>query len=135
MQIFLSHAAKDADLARILRSRLKAAGFSVWAPADEIFPGDNWAQKIAEALNDSEMMVILVTPRAFESESLRRNVQFVIGSEKYAERVFTVFVGPTTEARKDIPWILLRLPHRQIESPKEFRQVVKDIRQMSLAHA
>jgi hypothetical protein len=135
MKVFLSHARKDDGLARDLRACLDHEGFSVWTPEDQISPGENWAKKVAKALDNSELMVILVTPRAFESDTLRQNVEFAIGSEKYADRVFSVFVGSTAEAGKDVPWILLKLPHRQVRSVGDFPEVVKDIRQMSLANA
>jgi len=135
MKVFLNHARKDNDLARELRLQLESEGFSVWTAEDQIFPGDNWAKKVAKALDDSDLMVVLLTPKAFESEFLRQNVQFALGSKKYAECVFSVFVGPTMEAGKDVPWILLRLPNRQVESAREFGDVVRDIRNMSHAHA
>lgn len=135
MKVFLNQARKDNDLARELRLRLEPEGFSVWTAKDQIFPGDNWAKKVAKALEDSELMVILLTPRAFESEFLRQNVQFALGSKKYAERVFSVFVGPTMEAGKGVPWILSRLPNRHVASASEFGDVVRDIRNMSHAHA
>jgi hypothetical protein len=135
MKVFLNHARKDNDLARELRLKLEPEGFSVWTAEDQVFPGDNWAKKVAKALEDSDLMVVLLTPRSFESEFLRQNVQFALGSKKYAERVFSVFVGPTMDAGKDVPWILLRLPNRQVESASEFGDVVRDIRNMSHAHA
>jgi len=80
-------------------------------------------------------MVILLTPRAMESDSLRQNIEFAIGSTRYADRVFSVFVGPTAVAGKDVPWILLRLPHRQVRSEDGFDEVVKDVRELSHANA
>ena len=135
MKVFLSNARKDDELARKLRSQLQEEGFAVWTPEDQISPGENWAKEVAKGLDNSELMVILVTPRAFESDVLRQNVEFAIGSEKYADRVFSVFVGATADAGKDVPWILLKLPHRQVKSVRGFPEVVRDIRQMSLAHA
>jgi hypothetical protein len=135
MKVFLSNARKDDGLARDLRQHLEREGFSVWTLEDDITPGENWAKKVARALDASELMVLLITPRAFDSDVLRQNVEFVIGSEKYADRVFSVFVGPTAEAGKDVPWILLNLPHRQVRSSKDFGEVVKDILQMSHANA
>jgi hypothetical protein len=133
MKLFLNHARKDEDLARDLRAQLKRAGFAVWDPDDEISARGNWATKVARALDNSELMVLLVTPRAFRSDTLRHNVEFAIGSIKYANRLFSVFVGSRTERGKGVPWILLELPHREIDSAKGFREVVKDIRK--LAHA
>jgi hypothetical protein len=131
MKVFLSYAQKDTELARKLSERLVTGGFQVWNPEAEINPGDNWAKKVGQALEDSDLMVILLTPKATESEWLRREIEFAIGSKKYDSRVFTVFVGPELEAGKDMPWILLKLPHFQVGSAKDFAQVVKQLRAMT----
>ncbi len=130
MKVFVSHARKDDALARKLGERLTRKGFTVWTE-DQLLPGDNWALQIGKALDRSELMVILLTPKAFESDLLRQNIEFALGSQKYEGRVFSVFVGPTLEAGKDLPWILLKLPHRQVESAKDFGEVVEDIRALS----
>ena len=127
MKIFLSHARKDAALARQLVERLARKGFTVWMPEDKIEPGDNWAKKMGKALEDSEFMVILLTPKALESDSIRQDIEFAIMSRKYEGRVLTVFVGPMLQAGKDMPWILLKLPHRQVGSPADFGDVVREI--------
>lgn len=127
MKVFLSHARKDVALARQLAERLARRGFTVWMPEDEIEPGDNWAKKIGKALEDSEFMVILLTPKALESDLLRHDIEFAIMSRKYEGRVFTVFVGSALQAGKDMPWILRKQPHRQVESARKFAEVVKEI--------
>jgi hypothetical protein len=125
MNIFLSHARKDSALARQLAQRLTRGGFNVWLSEEKIEPGDNWAKKMGQALDDSDWMVILLTPAALESDLLRQDIEFALMSRKFERRVFTVFVGPTLEAGKDMPWILMKLPNEQIESPREFADVVK----------
>ena len=131
MKLFISQAQKDVGLARELAERLAKAGFKVWNPEEEIAPGDNWAKKIGKALDESELMVILLTPRAMESDWLRQDIEFALGSKKFEGRVFTVFVGPTLEAGKDMPWILLKLPHVQVESATDFGNAVKKVRALS----
>jgi len=135
MKVFLSHARKDDALARDLRNELERAGFSVWTAENQIFPGDNWARKIAKALEQSHLMVFLLTPDAFQSEPLRQNLEFALGSKNYAERVFSVFVGPAKDASKGVPWILMRLPHWQVASAEEFREIGEAIREASHANA
>src|SRR5690242_14229260 len=130
MKVFLSHARKDAQLARELTEGLRRAGFTVWNAQEEIVPGDNWAKKVGKALDDSELMVILFTPRALESDWLREDIEFAIGSKKFEGRVFSVYVGPASKAGKDMPWILLKLPHRQVGSANDFPGVVKDIEKL-----
>jgi hypothetical protein len=130
MKVFLSHARKDGDLARQLADRLARGGFEVWNSQDEVAPGDNWAKKVGAALDDSELMVILLTPGALESDWLRQDIEFALGTKRFEGRVFSVFVGPTLQAGKDMPWILLKLPHHQVESSKDFDAVVKRIRML-----
>lgn len=131
MKIFLSHAAKDAELARQLAHLLRQQAFTVWLPEDEIAPGENWAAKRGEALSTSDLMVILLSPDAASSEQLQNDVVFAIGSQHFEHRVFTVFVGPTQMAGVDVPWILLKLPHRQVESSRDFPDAVRDIARFS----
>jgi hypothetical protein len=131
MKVFLSHANKDDSLARKLAERLNLAGFVVWDPQEEIVPGDNWAKKIGRALDDSDLLVILLTPSALKTEALRRDIEFAIGSKKYEDRVYTVFVGPTVQAGKDMPWILFKLPNCQVESSNDFDQAVKEIAELA----
>src|SRR5947209_5632287 len=131
MKVYLSHARKDGTLARQLAERLRHGEFTVWLPEQEITPGDNWAKKTGRALDNSDLMVILLTPAALAFDSLRQDIEFALGSRKYEGRVFSVFVGPTQQAGKHVPWILLRLPHRQVESAKEFAAVVKEIQALS----
>jgi hypothetical protein len=130
MKLFLSHARKDTALARELADRLTRAGFTLWIPEEEIAPGDNWAKKIGKALEESELMVFLLSPGALDSDRLQQDIEYTLFSRKFEGRVFTVFVGPTLEAGKDVPWILLKLPHRQVESARDFGEVVKEIQSL-----
>jgi TIR domain len=139
MKVFLSHASKDNALAHALANRLTQEGFSVWLADDEIAPGDNWAKKIGKALDEAELMVLLLTHAAMKSDSLRQNLEYALGARKYEGRFFSVIVGPTKKAGKDVPWILLRLPHCQVESAEQFGEVVKEIQalvaQNDMSHA
>jgi hypothetical protein len=103
MKIFLSHARKDVTLAYQLAEQLRRGAFDVWLSEDEIVPGENWAKKVGKALDDAEMIVLLLTPAAMQSDSLQQDMEFALGSRKYENRVFSVFVGPTAQAGKEIP--------------------------------
>ncbi len=130
MRIFLSRAGKDRALANELSRRLTKAGFQVWDPHEETLPGDNWAKKIGKALDESNMMVFLLTPRSIDSDWLRKDMMFALGSLKYENRVFSVLVKPRPRSLRRIPPILLELPHAQIDSAKDCRRVVKKIQSL-----
>ena len=129
MRIFISHAAKDRELASRLAVQLAHAGFSVWNAAEEIAPGDNWAKKIGEALDESDVMVALLTRGSLESETLRADIQYGLSEKKLEQRLIPVLVGFATFATgKDVPWILLKMDPVYIESPASgFQSVIERV--------
>ncbi len=110
MQIFISHSYNDEIFARKVASLLQDQGLDVWEASNEIFPGDNWAAKISQGLQESNAMVVLLTPDALKSIWVQRDVEYALGAQEYSERLIPVLVDPDkTIAEDDIPWILKRL--------------------------
>ena len=119
-RVFLSYAQTDRHLAQTLAKDLIAAGFAVWSDR-EVMPGDNWARKIADALDESDAMVVIVSPAAAKSESVRREVEFALGSPRYAGRLIPVVAKPTSE----MAWILDRL--RPVSVKKDASRVSEQV--------
>jgi hypothetical protein len=109
-KVFLSYSPEDAKVARALASRLAEAGFETWDPAESLFPGDNWALRIGQALQESDAMVVLVSPNSMKSEFVRQELEYALGSARYKGRLVPVVLKPT----KDMPWILKRFPSVRI---------------------
>ena len=134
MKVFLSYAHGDAALAESVRKALADSGLEVSDPRRDHLPGDNWAGEVARALEESEAMVVLLTPAAAMSSEVKRNIEYAIGSKNYSNRLIPVVVGdpkrfPTTV----IPWIVRRMPHFELadtEPPK-----VEQIAEAILSHA
>ena len=122
-RIFLSHAQSDRRLAKILAKDLSAAGFEVWLDAEEVPPGHNWAREAANALEKSDAMVVIVSPAAARSAWVRREVEFALGSPRYAGRLIPVVAKPTDE----MAWILNRLRPVSVkkDTGKVSRQVIE----------
>ena len=132
MRVFISHSSKDTSVARQLARRLSEAGLKVWLPEDEILPGDNWAKNVGQALEESEFMVVLVTPHAFESEWLKEEIQYALTAEQYNGRLIPVFLGSQSETSSDIPWILRKLNPVQIGgSEEDWQQVINKVRTLA----
>src|SRR5438128_1159657 len=102
MQVFISHADADSDLAWELAAGLSEAGIDVWFARDQLFPGDNWQLAIGKALERSKAMIVLVSPESVKSTFVRSEIQFALGSLNYENRVIPVLVRPTDK----IPWML-----------------------------
>ena len=121
--IFLSHSSADKEFARELSERLSDAGFGVWSD-EELLPGDNWAEEIAEALNQSKAMVVLISPEATRSRWINREIEYALANPRFEGRLFTFMVKPTPEDQ--FPWILRHLNVVKTGDAKEAsRQVAR----------
>jgi hypothetical protein len=92
-------------------------------------PGDNWAKEMGRALEESDVMVALISKEAMQSESLRRDVQYALTSKNYDRRLIPVLVDCVAfEAGKDVPWILLKMAPIHVKSGStEFGEVVERV--------
>ncbi|MDE0449309.1 MAG: toll/interleukin-1 receptor domain-containing protein [Spirochaetaceae bacterium] len=111
MKVFISHAHSDEHLAQKVAAILQEAGLEVWDAMREILPGDNWAQEVSNALQESEAMVILLTPDAVRSEWVRRemrwNIEYALGEVRFRSRLIPVVAGdPDILNTEGVPWIL-----------------------------
>ena len=105
MRVFISHVSQEDKLAGLLADQLTGAGFHVWRAEEQLLPGDNWALKTGRALEESDAMIVLVSPEAARSQWVRREIDFALGSPNYAGRVIPILVRPTD----DMPWVLRSL--------------------------
>lgn len=110
MKVFISHAEQDVALAKKVATVLTKAGLEVWDD-QKILPGENWAERVAEALRESEAMVVLLTPDALQSNWVRHDIEYALSEKRYRKRLIPVLVSSVSEecAQEQIPWILHRL--------------------------
>jgi hypothetical protein len=126
MQVFLSYSTADEDFAKKLGSHLSMRGIEVWDPSEQLLPGDNWALKIGQALEESRAMIVLLSPDSMKSEWVRRDIEYALGDRNYEGRIFPVVVRRTEE----VPWILhkfqiLRAKNNPAEISKRIAGVLR----------
>lgn len=134
MKVFISHSTEDDTLASKVVSYLERAGLDVWYDKREIMPGDNWADKIAQGLRESDAMVVLLTPSALDSDFARRDIDYALSQRPFKRRLIPVLVGDSEDFPKDrIPWIFdhlqtiqLRENGRNEDQLEQIAQVLKD---------
>src|ERR1700694_1857361 len=97
MKVFISHSSGDEALANKLVSYLEAEGLDAWYDKREIMPGDNWADKIAQGLRESDAMVVLLTANALNSESVRRDIDYALSQKPFKRRLIPVLVGDSDD--------------------------------------
>ena len=100
MNVFLSYASSDQKLVNHLRAYLMKAGFKVWDPLVNSFPGDNLGTQIETALEESDAMVVILSPESQQSPFVNSEIHFALGSPRFKNRLILVLV----EGSADVPW-------------------------------
>ena len=103
MSVFISHDLADQQVVRQIAQALRKNGLSVWDNS-EILPGDNWAAMTAQALEEAEIMVVILTADSMKSEYVRREISYAFGERRFENRVVPVLVAPLIE--DEVPWAL-----------------------------
>lgn len=131
MKVFISHAHENDALAKKLGKALKRVGWDVWDD-EQILPGDNPAEKIGQALEESEAIVVLLTPEAVQSNMVRSEISYALGKKRFSGRLIPVIVGSEDAFRHEsLPWILRTL--NPIELPESGQGEAEGIRQIAEA--
>ncbi len=131
MKIYISHAREDTPAARQLARRLEEAGLKAWVSEDEILPGDNWAKKVGQALEESDLMVVLVSGHAPEWQ--KEEIQYALTAGQYRGRLIPVFLGAEGATARNFPWILGRLNPVSVGAGNEedWQQVVSKVQTLA----
>lgn len=116
MKVFLSHSEVDSPWAASVSGVLEASGLEVWDPDRDVFPGDNWAAETAQALEEAEAMVVLLTPEGVGAPNVRRDMLYALGAKSYRNRLIPVVVGDFDSLPAErIPWMVRRLPRVELD--------------------
>ena len=130
-KVFLSYSPKDKTLAQKIQATIEGSGLEVWEADHEIFPGDNWAEKTAQALKESDAMVVLLSPSSVESSNVRNDMEYALFNRRYERRLIPVVVGDPQQIPKNkIPWLLQGTTINLLENGRseELDQIVKALR-------
>ena len=129
MKVIISHAATDTKLAKRVADVLREADFQVWDET-QILPGDNWGTQLAEALQESGAMVVLLTPNSLHSPNLSYEVGYALGKEGYKGRVIPVVAAsPEQLPKEDIPWILHKFHMIHLQDQQKDEEGLRSIAQ------
>ena len=136
VKVFISHSHADSELAAWVSKSLRNGGLEVFDPDADLLPGDNWAEKVAKALEESEAMVVLLTPDAVNSPYVRREMEYALGGKRYSNRLIPVTVGARERLPSDsVPWIVRQMPWVELEAGEGKFPEVKPIADAILANA
>ena len=136
MQVFISHSQSDSPLAARVSEELRKTGLKVWDPRFNLLPGDNWAAEVGRALEESDAMVVLLTPNSISSPHVKAEMAYALGSKSYSNRLIPVAVGGREQLPQgEIPWIVRQLRWVDLPNPESGDPEVKPIADALLSRA
>jgi len=110
MKVFITHSHGNRPLVRQVVKTLKQAGLDVWDDEYDTYPSDNWAKVTGEALEQSDALVVLITPDALDSVIVHRDVSFSLCNIQFEYRVIPVLIGvERSVAAENFGWIIRNL--------------------------
>src|SRR5882762_10201864 len=123
--IFISYARKDgAELAARLHRGLSQAGFKVWLDTGQIAVSEIWTTEIEQALDQSQVVLALLTPASYISEICR-------AEQRRALRKGKCVIPILAQPGADIPLHLEARNYRDLTvrpCAPEFQKLLQDIR-------
>jgi hypothetical protein len=107
MNVFISYAEADREIAKALSRVLTQHGLDAWRLDADIFPGDNWAEKYGQALRDADAMVVIISDASSRDRRLLNDITFAISEKKFKNRLVVLFDPSSKRTNTDnIPWSL-----------------------------
>jgi TolB-like protein len=74
-RVFISYSSHDAALAQSVCSALEVAGFSCWIAPRDVVPGKLYADGIVRAINDSMILVVVLSEHAIASTHVGKELE------------------------------------------------------------
>ena len=105
-QIFVSYSRKDAKIVDRLLSELNEAGHKVWIDRAGIRGGEQWRQQIVTAIDDSDFLLLILSPNSIKSDNVRKELDLAEGVKK---RVLPIVVKPIKSIPKEMRYQLVGL--------------------------
>lgn len=82
VRIFVSYSRDDADNVRPIISALESDGHDVWVDIDDVRGSERWRVAIAEAIDQADAIVLMISPRSMASTNVEREVTVASEEEK-----------------------------------------------------
>ena len=95
--VFVSYASHDAAVAQKACSALEAAGFPCWIAPRNVVPGTMYADGIVHAIDDSSILVLILSAHAVASAHVGREIERAV-SKRHPVVALRIDAAPLTPA-------------------------------------
>ena len=111
--VFLSHTSADRSFVERLGVDLKKAGIGVWFDAWDVKVGDSIVDEVNKALSINDYFIIVLSPRAVESEWVRRELNASLMRSLSSKKIKVL---PVLLQRCAVPTIIADLKYADFTS-------------------
>ncbi len=81
-KVFISYAHSDKEFALKLATSLRSAGIDIWIDQLDISIGANWDLSIKQGLENSDSLVVVLSPAAADSDNVMNELAFMLNKNK-----------------------------------------------------
>jgi hypothetical protein len=106
VRVFVSYSRTDFPFAEAVVAQLRRAGLDPWLDVQRLLPGVNWAQEIDASLDASDAVLLLASPTAIDSDSVRHEWEWA------QRRRIPVYIGVVRPV--ELPAELVHCPGRDL---------------------
>lgn len=92
---FLSYVHEDSTQVELLQQALQDAGIRVWRDKSDLWPGEDWREKIREAITDNALAFVA----CFSRVGLGRD-------KSYQNAELNLAIEESCQRRPDVPWLI-----------------------------
>jgi TolB-like protein/Tfp pilus assembly protein PilF len=96
-RVFISYASHDASVAQRVCSALEVAGFPCWIAPRNVLPGTNYADGIVHAIDESSILVLILSAQAVASAHVGREIERAV-SKRHPVVALRIDAAPLTAA-------------------------------------
>lgn len=82
ISVFISYARCDAELVTSLASHFAVVGIRPWYDTSHITGGDDWIKRIADAIEEAQIFLLVASPSTLNSKWVRREIDFAVNRGK-----------------------------------------------------
>jgi len=119
--VFLSYSRTDTKFAKRLANDLKNHDFDVWMDQTHIPGGKHWDNNIEEALKNSFVVVVVVSPASVSSENVKDEISFA------KKRDIPIVPAVYKEAETPLGWDRLQWIELHKDYDKGLNELVESI--------
>ncbi|HVA50889.1 MAG TPA: toll/interleukin-1 receptor domain-containing protein [Pirellulales bacterium] len=94
LEVFLSHASADHDMAERLATLLRGHGIPTFYSPSNLLGAQQWQDEILKALQRCDWFVVLLSPDAIESMWVRRETALALRDKRFEDKIIPVRYRP-----------------------------------------